>query len=307
MKINCIFLLILVIISVSTISASADTNSKKINVDNTISQKAVDNTISQKAVYSNLDFTDKIRKFFSPDKNWIEVNSTSQLKTWVKKSEYSKNPTVAYSQVIYKLDPKKQVTEFKSDLKSVVIYPIFTDSAYSEMGFYSYYNKKCDTKCLEVQIQNNFMPQANSSTIQVLNELGYPIITDIDVDKNPSILKNYNKVIVLHNEYVTKNEFQAITNHPNVLYLFPNALYAEVQPNYAKNTIKLVRGHSYPKQEISNGFDWKFDNSKYEKDVGCKDMKFYKISNGWMLNCYPHNKVAKSVTLLKAIKNLNAS
>ena len=92
-----------------------------------------------------------------------------------------------------------------------------------------------------------------------------------------------------------------------MLYLFPNALYAEVQPNYAKNTIKLVRGHSYPKQEISNGFDWKFDNSKYEKDVGCKDMKFYKISNGWMLNCYPHNKVAKSVTLLKAIKNLNAS
>jgi hypothetical protein len=148
------------------------------------------------------------------------------------------------------------------------------------------------------------MPQANPNAAQVLKLLGYAFVTDVDVDKNPAILAKYKKVIVLHNEYLTKKEFDAITSHPNVVYLYPNALYAEVKTDYTKNTITLIRGHNYPSKEIRNGFDWKFDNSQMEYDTDCKKMQFYKINNGWMLNCYPENIVHKSMRFLETIKKL---
>ena len=34
--------------------------------------------------------------------------------------------------------------------------------------------------------------------------MDYDIIDDIVIDKNPSILEEYDKVIMLHNEYVTR-------------------------------------------------------------------------------------------------------
>ena len=68
---------------------------------------------------------------------------------------------------------------------------------------------------------------------QALTLLGYPSITDIEIDKNPDILQQFDKVIMLHNEYVTRTMFDAITSHPNVIYLYPNALYAEIEVNYA--------------------------------------------------------------------------
>ncbi|SMH72213.1 hypothetical protein [Candidatus Nitrosotalea okcheonensis] len=36
----------------------------------------------------------------------------------------------------------------------------------------------------------------------------------------------------MHNEYVTKKEFDAITSHPDVIFLYPDALYAQVRTNY---------------------------------------------------------------------------
>ena len=76
-------------------------------------------------------------------------------------------------------------------------------------------------------------------------------------------------MIVLPNEYVTKKEFDAITNHPDVVFLYPNALYAQVRTNYTDNTITLVHGHGYPDIKIKNGFGWKYDSSKYDyKTVG---------------------------------------
>lgn len=258
--------------------------------------------------YYNKEFQDKIEKYFSPDKEWTKVNSTSNFLVWIKNNDYQViDGKKFWNSAIFKIDPTKNYDRFKSDNKTVVIYPIFTDSAYSEPGFYTYYRGECDSKCLTVKIQNNFVPQANPNSIQVLKLLGYPIVTDIDVDTDPAILKKYNKVIVLHNEYVTKKEFDAITTHPNVLYLFPNALYAEVKPDYTSNKITLIRGHGYPKQEISNGFDWKFDNSKYEYDRDCKKMQFYRIDNGWMLNCYPHNTIHKNTKLLEIIKQLQVN
>ena len=39
---------------------------------------------------------------------------------------------------------------------------------------------------------------------KILKLLNYKFLSDIDIDKNPEILKNFDKVILLHNEYVTK-------------------------------------------------------------------------------------------------------
>jgi hypothetical protein len=36
----------------------------------------------------------------------------------------------------------------------------------------------------------------------------------MDIDRNPAILKKFDKIIVLHNEYVTKKEFNAIALDP---------------------------------------------------------------------------------------------
>jgi len=203
---------------------------------------------------------------------------------------------------------------------SVVIFPIFTSSAYSlypidisnrDYGFYDYYEGFCDGpitwegNCLTTQIKPDIPKTHNASGLgyEILDLLGYDIITDIDVDKNPEILKNYDKVILLHNEYVTKTEFNAITNHPKVLYLYPNALYAEVSVDYKENTISLVRGHNYPESEIRNGFDWEFDNTPMEYDELCENWEFYNIDNGMMLNCYPEEIIYKDITFLKMIKD----
>ena len=76
---------------------------------------------------------------------------------------------------------------------------------------------------------------------QALTLLGYTAITDEEIDMNPSILQQFDKVIMLHNEYVTRTMFDAITNHPNVFYLYPNALYAEIEVDYIDETITLIK------------------------------------------------------------------
>lgn len=193
----------------------------------------------------------------------------------------------------------------KNEENAVVVYPIFTQSAYSENGFYDYYHKSCDEKCLDVPIRSIGDGNFNSSDIsyQVLKILGYPMITDVDVDRNPAILDSYDKVIILHNEYVTKKEFDAITGHPNVLYLYPNALYAEVHYDQNSNKIKLIRGHNYPEPSITNGFEWALDNSAQEYDTECFDWQMKEVKNGLMLNCYPEQIIFKDAFILMAIKH----
>lgn len=246
------------------------------------------------------------QKFSKNNDGWTLVKSTSIFNTYVKENDYTVvDGKKVWDKVLLELDPSVNYDAVKGDQKTVVVFPTFTASAYTEPGFYTHYRGECDSKCLTIQIQNNFdQPQANPNAVQVFYLLGYSIITDVDIDKDPSILSKYDKVIMLHNEYVTKKEFDAITNHPNVVYLYPNALYAEVKSDYSTNTITLVRGHNYPSPEIRNGFDWKFDNSELEYERDCKDIKLYKVDNGWMLNCYPENIIHKSLNFLKAIKDI---
>jgi len=188
---------------------------------------------------------------------------------------------------------------------TVVVYPVFTQAAYSENGFYYFYYNKCDSSCLTVKLPDDIIPvyQTGGRALMALNLLNYSIITDVDVDQHPEILKNYNKIILLHNEYVTQKEFDAITSHPHVLYLFPNALYAKITTDYTNNTITLIRGHGYPDSSVKNGFGWKSDNSQYEYDVKCNNWKFYKIDNGKMVNCYPSFRILYDQSFLQAIKD----
>ena len=208
-----------------------------------------------------------------------------------------------------KLDTYNEVAVWNDPQKTVVVYPYFTSVAYNEPGFYTYYGGGCDD-CTTTKFAPP-IPLYTSSGIghQALTLLGYTSITDIDIDKNPGILQQFDKVIMLHNEYVTRTMFDAITSHPNVIYLYPNALYAEIEVNYIDETITLIRGHNYPEPEIINGFDWEFDNTHpYEFDSKCQTIDIYKIKNGWMTTCYPENVFLRDsqqlFDLLKTIKDL---
>ncbi|WP_428323887.1 hypothetical protein [Nitrosopumilus sp.] len=202
-------------------------------------------------------------------------------------------------------DTYLEIGLFDDPQNTVVIIPIFTANAYKPSGFYEYYDGRCNSDCLTVSIENvssGFSSSDNGR--KILGLLQYEMLTDIQVDDDPEILKNYDKVILLHNEYVTKKMFDAITDHPNVIYLYPNALYAEINRNVDDNTMTLIRGHNYPEKEILNGFDWEFENTHpYEYDTECTNWEFYEISNGWMLNCYPENVLEREPLLLKQLKD----
>jgi len=208
-----------------------------------------------------------------------------------------------------KMDQYNEVALWNDPQNAVVVYPYFTYAAYQPHGFYDYFKGNCDDCTTTKFVQPKSQYTSSGKAHQALTLLGYSSITDIEIDKNPSILQQFDKVIILHNEYVTRAMFDAITSHPNVIYLYPNALYAEIEVNYIDETITLIRGHNYPEPEIINGFDWPFDNTHpYEYDNFCYDMEFYKTAAGWMTNCYPENlflvNTEQLFNILQLIKDL---
>jgi hypothetical protein len=144
------------------------------------------------------DFEAAVSQYFSRDSGWTLVQSTSVFQTYVRESDIkTEGGRQVYDRVILELNPAVNYDELKADGNTVIVYPTFTASAYTEPGFYTFYRGECDTKCLTIQIQNNFaQPQANPNALQVFRLLGYPIITDVDVDKDPSILTHYNKITI---------------------------------------------------------------------------------------------------------------
>ena len=196
---------------------------------------------------------------------------------------------------------------FDQENKPLVIIPTFTASAYAPFGFYNYYNEQCGEQCLTTKIISEDKLNYNSSAnaVRILNLLGYDSISDLELHKNPSILNNYDKIILLHNEYVSKKMFDAITSHSNIIFLYPNALYAEIEVDITKNKIKLIRGHDYP-PGIKNGFNYKIEERfhKYEYDNTCLDWEFIEFKNGYALNCYPEYAIFQDELLLKTLKEL---
>ena len=192
---------------------------------------------------------------------------------------------------------------------SVVIYPIWTSAAYHEPGFYTYFRGDCDESCItDVSFETpRFQYTSSGLTTQILYHSGYDFLTEIDVDKNPELLENYDTIILLHNEYVTKKVFDAISSHPNLLFLFPNALYAEIEVDHESNTMTLIRGHQYPLPERpANGFDYDIEIKfhDYEYDSECLEWEFIEIENGFHLNCYPDGQLHKLLDILVKMKEL---
>jgi len=200
-----------------------------------------------------------------------------------------------------------EIGVFDQEDKPLVIIPTFTSSAYAPFGFYDYYNERCGEQCLTVKIvsEDKLDYKSSANGVKILNLLGYDSISDLELHKNPNILNDYKKIIVLHNEYVSKIMFDALTLHKNVVFLYPNALYAEIEIDITNNQITLIRGHGYPESTIVNGFNWENENTHpYEFDNECNNFEFYKISNGFMLNCYPEQAIWQNSSLLKALKEL---
>lgn len=196
--------------------------------------------------------------------------------------------------------------ELKAEGKVAVIYPIITQSAYEWNGIRDFLVGHCDT-CTSTYLRTTYEKtySASGNGFRILEFLGYEVLDDIDVDKNPEILKNYKKIVLLHNEYVTQNEFDAITAHPNVVYLYPNSMVSKVEVDHKTGKITLLRGPSYPESGITNGFNWKSDNSQFFSDWDCNSWEFYPVENGHMLNCYPETFLPNDgYEMLKMLRTL---
>jgi len=187
--------------------------------------------------------------------NWRELKDFSSLFTvLVSRENFQRTldgEEATSAKILLKEEHMQRFYQVRDSIiiqNTVVVYPLFTAAAYDELAFYDYFLEECDESCLTVELKSRdeYELRYNSSGmgIQVLNLLGYKFITDLEIHKNPEILKEFDKVIMLHNEYVTRAEFDAITEHPNVVYLYPNALYAEIEYDENDNTIKLIRGHT---------------------------------------------------------------
>ena len=288
LKIGIVIGSILAIISLGTISLFDDTSPQNVLTVDVILENYFDQhvvNIPSNSIFE-IYYTEKdFLKYTQP--NFTAPEDEAKIEFKDKNSELYKN-----------LQPNKN---------TIIIYPIFTSAAYSPNGFYDFYNGNCDESCLnDISFESSPVKFTLSGILtQILYDVGYDFITDIDVDKNPEILKNYDTVILLHNEYVTKKEFDAITTHPNLIFLVPNALYAEIKVNYDNNSISLIRGHDYP-PGISNGFNYEIEKRFHadEYDLECIDWKFNEIENGYHLDCTPSPTIEENIDILIKLKEL---
>jgi len=60
---------------------------------------------------------------------------------------------------------------------------MFTSSAYTEPGFYTYYRGECGIQCLTVKLNDDIRSESSGAAAQILRLLGYEFIADIHVAK----------------------------------------------------------------------------------------------------------------------------
>ena len=282
-------------------------------LNTTNSNNYISLNLSEQSLTSLLTMDDYIQNFSHTHP--VKVESTKFFDLYLTPSDVSSvqnnviSPSDGIRIVLNESTSENFFNELKPNDNSVVIFPVFTTAAYMTGGFYDYYAGYCDESCItDLSFENLIFNYGGSgSSAQILYHAGYDFLTDVQVDRNPEILKNYDTVILLHNEYVTKNQFDAISSHPNLIFLFPNALYAEIDVNYDDNTMTLIRGHQYPPPEFpANGFDYEIEERfhDYEYDTECLAWEFIEIENGYHLNCYPDGLVIDDISILKKLKEL---
>jgi len=323
-KKSSIILVLCVIISVSALSIMFIMTSDTSTSDTSTSDTSTSDTSTSDTSTSDTSTSDTSTSDTSTVSDYMEYLSQSHTRFVPQDNLYfdhflSERDNVRYqNDVLTPLDGikftfKESISseffdEMKSETNSVVIYPIFTAGAYQPNGFYAYYGGNCDESCItDLPFEYpRFDFNGSGATAQILFQLGYEFLTDVEVDKTPEILKNYDTVILLHNEYVTQNQFDAISSHPNLIFLFPNALYAEINVDYDDNTMTLIRGHNYPEESIANGFDYEIEERfhEYEYDLDCLTWEFVEIENGYHLNCYPDAIISENLEILIKLKEL---
>ena len=214
-----------------------------------------------------------------------------------------------------------------NDDKTIVIYPTISLHAFSQQCIWDYYVPDSeDCKIIQLvtetdlasmndniwlnpafieNVSGYFLYNTNLTSFQTLRLLNYEMLSDLEIEKDPNILNDYDKIIVLHNKYVSKKIFDAITNHPKVIYLNPGALSEEVTIDFTNNTITVLSPIKYPEEKNHrNDFLWEYDNTdkEFEDCYLTDDPKFEVVSNGIMTNCVSENLLSKSKEFLKIIK-----
>ena len=291
------------VISVSILSAITVIDFQTSSTSSNISQYFPDNSNSMDSYIETLSTT-----------HTYKVETSTFFELYFTESDYARHleglrQLEGARLILYPPNTPQLIDHLKPNPGTVVIFPTFTAAAYYPNGFYNYYSGSCDQSCVDDVSFENFHFDYNESgvTAQILYHVGYDFLTDVEVDKNPELLKNYDTVILLHNEYVTKKEFDAITSHPNLIFLHPNALYAEIDVDHETKTMTLIRGHDYPPDNpVANGFDYEIEKQfhKLEHNSSCIDWEFIKIPNGFHLNCYPDSVIREKLDILQKIKEL---
>lgn len=200
---------------------------------------------------------------------------------------------MVYSDWLKHKGPEKKLL----DDKVLIIYPGMTEIAYQPNSFYSFFKGECD-ECIthSLKVQKGMRYNLGMNSYDFFYQSYYDV-NDIDINRLPKFLYKYDTLILLHNEYVTKKAYDEITSHHNVIYLYPNALYAEVEVDFTKQTQTLIRGHGYPEETIANGFGWEFENTHEEIDCEVGKWHFRNVSNGIQLDCYPERIIAYDTEL----------
>ena len=217
----------------------------------------------------------------------------------------------------------KRIQDRTNNSNSVVIFPTITLHAYKDSCIWDYY-ESANNDCLNINIDDvdfnepvidiwniknegtspHYFWNTNLISYQVFNILGYETISELEIEEDPNVLDNYDKVIVLHNKYVTKKIFDAIINHEKVVYMHPGALSEEVELDLENKSLKILSPVKYPQDKnFNNDFLWMYDNT-HREFKNCEDImdaKFENVANGIMTNCYSENILETQI--LKIVKD----
>ncbi len=103
---------------------------------------------------------------------------------------------------------------------------------------------KCgsDVCTIDRQVETD---ESQKEAISRFLKLRSGMVTDLDVINNTRLINFQKTIIILDNVYVTQNVYDAIRNHDNVIYLYPNSLSGLVQVEDGKMRVVEYAGRNY--------------------------------------------------------------
>ena len=179
--------------------------------------------------------------------------------------------------------------EFGKKVKIALVMPTFTAAAYDK-SFYLFYNKYINvTTGVNVTTDLNLLsskvtkePSSSASGFAMLYLLGnlkwispeshIGFLGDQDIDRGSIFRSNgsnmYDVIILGHQEYVTQKEYenlkQFVSNGGTMIILDGNVFYAEVKYHSNKDTITLVKGHSWA---FNGKSAWRSVNERWQNET----------------------------------------